>query len=209
MPPGLFRSHDFNDVFRRENLNASHFQLRVQGSSALWQLQPEMESRPENLVRLSSQRDRFGDPSADVVLGFSQRDWQTRQRGVDLLHGYAKRLAIEPPDITTSPNWRSHPAGTCRMGTDASPSRWSIEMARSSVWRTSTWRAPASSRARERRTPRSRLSLWRCVWASISSGACSARDGNESPRRQAGLLERAGESGARGSKELGARSGLR
>ncbi len=122
MPPGLFRSHDFNDVFRRENLNASHFQLRVQGSSALWQLQPEMESRPENLVRLSSERDRFGDPLADVVLGFSQRDWQTRQRGVDLLHGYAKRLAIEPPDITTSPNWRSHPAGTCRMGTDASHS---------------------------------------------------------------------------------------
>lgn len=123
MPSGLFRSYDFNDSFRREGLNASHFQLRVQGASTLWQLQPEMESRPENRVRLSdTERDRFGDPSPDVVLGFSQRDWRTRERIVDILHGYAKRQAIDPPEIPTVPNWRSHPAGTCRMGTNATHS---------------------------------------------------------------------------------------
>jgi choline dehydrogenase-like flavoprotein len=118
--PGVFRSYDWNDVFRREKLNAAHLQLFVVGQKPMWQLQPEMESRPDNFVRLSiTEKDRFGNPLPDLVLGFSERDWKTRERGIEMLRGFARSMDIDPPQIKRSPNWRSHPSGTCRMAADA------------------------------------------------------------------------------------------
>ncbi len=121
LPAGVFRSYDLSDAFRREQLNAVHLQLFVVGQKPMLQLQAEMESRPENQVRLSqTEKDRFGNPLPDVALGFSKRDWQTRERGVDIIGAYAREHGLAVPQIKTTPNWRSHPSGTCRMATRAS-----------------------------------------------------------------------------------------
>jgi len=120
LEPGVFRSYDLADAFRRDKLNAVHLQLLVVGHKPMWQLQTEMESRPDNRVRLSqTATDRFGNPLPDVSLSFSERDWQTRERGVEVLRGYARDAGLEAPRVKKTPNWRSHPSGTCRMANDA------------------------------------------------------------------------------------------
>ncbi|MGI9590382.1 MAG: GMC oxidoreductase, partial [Myxococcota bacterium] len=123
LPPGLHRSYDFHDSFRREHLNACHVQLfadepRPDGSQVVfWKLQPEMQSRPENRVTLSgSQRDPLGNATPDVRLAYSERDRRTIERGTALLRDELGAAGLTPDAPARSATWRAHPAGTCRMG---------------------------------------------------------------------------------------------
>jgi choline dehydrogenase-like flavoprotein len=116
---GTYRTYTLNDRFRREGLNACHFQIHVGRSGQMvWKAQPEMQPRPENRVSLSrSGRDRFGSPLSDVRFGFSERDNRTTDKALGILEQQARRLGAEVP-IRPEKIWRAHPAGTCRMGFD-------------------------------------------------------------------------------------------
>jgi choline dehydrogenase-like flavoprotein len=120
LPPGLHRSYDFNDEFRREGLNACHIQVFADEPAAdgsqqrFWKLQPEMQPRPENRIRLSSsQRGPWEQPIPDVHLDYSERDRRTLERGRQLL---SQLTGLAPASSARSATWRAHPAGTCRMG---------------------------------------------------------------------------------------------
>jgi choline dehydrogenase-like flavoprotein len=123
LPPGLHRSYDLHDSFRRENLNACHVQLfadepRPDGTQPVfWKLQPEMQSRPENRVSLSgNQRDPWGSAAPDVHMAYSERDRRTIERGTTLLRDELRAAGLRPDAPARSATWRAHPAGTCRMG---------------------------------------------------------------------------------------------
>ena len=78
----------------------------------------EMEPRDDNRVMLSShRRDRFGNPAAEIKLGFSERDLATQQRARELIQGLYRTL--DATEVEERPiSWSHHHLGTCRMGAD-------------------------------------------------------------------------------------------
>jgi len=119
LPVGAFRSYALNDRFRSAGLNACHFQLHVLANGAVvWKAQPDMESRPESRVSLSTAgRDRFGTPLPDIRFGFSERDNRTTVELLRVLEPLTREFGASGP-IRPTKIWRAHPAGTCRMGFD-------------------------------------------------------------------------------------------
>ena len=115
------RTYDYADEFRRRGLNAAHFQLRVfRDESIILKHQPEIEARGANRVTLSTaETDRFGDPVADLALGWSPRDLATKWAGEDVLAATVEALGGHPDTVDKSEKWRFHPSGTLRMGFDA------------------------------------------------------------------------------------------
>jgi len=78
----------------------------------------EMQPRDDNRVMLSEHaRDLFGNPGADIRLGFSERDLATQQRTRDLIRDMYGKLNAE--DVEERPmSWSHHHLGSCRMGED-------------------------------------------------------------------------------------------
>ena len=73
----------------------------------------------ENRVTLSgSAQDRWGTALPNMSFGFSDRDRRTLEEGRAILREQALALGAATGEIQTAERWRSHPAGTCRMGFD-------------------------------------------------------------------------------------------
>ena len=119
-PEGIHRTYDFNERYRAAGINACHYQLHVHADeSVTWKMQPEMEPRPENRVVLAyAEHNGNGCAIPDLHFGFSDRDRRTVTRAREFLLQQAKTWGIELPEQDKVARWRSHPAGTCRMGFD-------------------------------------------------------------------------------------------
>ena len=117
---GGFRTYTFNNLYRREGLNACHFQLVVRGPNKVrLRAEPEIEPRGENRVSLNrSQADRFGNPLPDVRLTYSERDKRTFARAREVLRQARNDLGAREGSVRDLTRWEGHPAGTCRMGFD-------------------------------------------------------------------------------------------
>ncbi len=114
------RSYSFNEPFRRSGLSGCSVQFRQHsGHGILWKIQPEIEARRTNRIRLSeTQVDGFGDPLPVVEFGYSERDRQTIAQGEAISAAQVDRLNASGVRARRSQRWRMHPAGTCRMGFD-------------------------------------------------------------------------------------------
>jgi len=116
---GPNRTYAYMDEYRRRDLNAAHFQLRKVEDGLVLKLQPEIEPRPENRVTLAkAQRDRGGDPVADVAFSYGERDRRTFEAGRHDLAAQVRALGADGAQIERSTKWRYHPAGTLRMARD-------------------------------------------------------------------------------------------
>ncbi len=117
---GIHRTYSLNDRFRAQRLNACQYQIRVLPSNrVVWKLQPELESRGENRVTLStSKRDSFGNPVPDLHFSTSELDRKTVDKGMRFLEQQAQYFSARTSKIDKIRKWRAHPAGTCRMGFD-------------------------------------------------------------------------------------------
>jgi choline dehydrogenase-like flavoprotein len=114
------RSYSLNEPFRGSGLSGCSVQLRqYPGNRALWKIQPEIEARRLNRIRLSeTEVDGFGDPLPMVELGYSERDRETMARGEAISRAEVDRLNDSSGRVRRARRWRWHPAGTCRMGFD-------------------------------------------------------------------------------------------
>jgi len=114
------RTYAYMDEYRRRGLNAAHFQLRRGKNGAIiLKMQPEIEPRRANRVSLSkSDRDRKGNPVADLTFPYGARDPQTFEAGGEDLMAQIQALGTKNVDIKRSEKWRFHPAGTLRMARD-------------------------------------------------------------------------------------------
>ncbi len=114
--PGQYRTGSLRDLYRKQDLNGSHFQLDIGKTRRIrWRAQPEIEARYENAVVLSpSQRDLFGQPLPEVQLSYSKRDQRTIARLESFLE--ASRVEFGGSEVQLNTRWRAHPAGTTRMG---------------------------------------------------------------------------------------------
>jgi len=120
LPPGVHRSYHFSDRFRREDLNAVHFQLHIERPGQVsWKMQPEMSPRPGSRVTLSrTRRDRFGEPLPELRFGSSRRDRRTARATLPFLREQLRALGVRADALPLERRWRYHPAGTCRMARD-------------------------------------------------------------------------------------------
>jgi choline dehydrogenase-like flavoprotein len=120
LSPGYHRTLSYNDAFRREGLNACHFQLhRTRSGIIVIKYQPEIEARPSNRMTLSStERDPLGDPLPVLDLSYSERDQRTVDRALELVKDQLERVGVGWDQVETKQTWRYHPSGTCRMGVD-------------------------------------------------------------------------------------------
>ena len=114
------RSYSLNEPFRQSGLSGCSVQLRqYSDNQILWKIQPEIEARPTNRIRLSaSEVDGLGDPLPVVELGYSARDRKTMERGEAISAAQIDRLNDSGGPVRRAERWRMHPAGTCRMGLD-------------------------------------------------------------------------------------------
>ncbi|MCP4203893.1 MAG: GMC family oxidoreductase [bacterium] len=118
---GSYRTYALNDLYRKQGLNAAHYQLDVLDSDRLrWRVQPEIEPQAENRVALGdSATDSRGLPLPDLRLTYSDRDQRTFQRcRAFVAETRADLRAVEGSGREKFPWWRSHTSGTCRMGSD-------------------------------------------------------------------------------------------
>lgn len=114
------RSHTLNEPFRRSGLSACSIQLgKKPDKPPYWTIQPEIEARRTNRIRLSeTQVDNLGDPLPVVELAYSERDRKTMARAEAIAADHVDRLNDSGRRVRRSTGWRMHPAGTCRMGFD-------------------------------------------------------------------------------------------
>ncbi len=122
LPPGVHRSYHFSDRFRKQDLNAVHFQVQVENpGQVIWKLQPEMSPRPGSRVLLSKTRsDRFGEPLPELKFSSSRRDRRTAQAAMPFVREQLRALGVGQGELPRERRWRYHPAGTCRMAADES-----------------------------------------------------------------------------------------
>jgi choline dehydrogenase-like flavoprotein len=109
-----------NEPFRGSGLSGCSVQLRqYPGNRIQWKIQPEIEARRRNRIRLSeTEVDGFGDPLPVVELGYSERDRQTIAQAEAISAAQVDRLNDSGGPVRRAERWRMHPAGTCRMGLD-------------------------------------------------------------------------------------------
>lgn len=114
------RSYSLNEPFRGSGLSGCSLQFRqYPGNQILWKIQPEIEARPTNRIRLSENEvDGFGDALPVVELDYSERDRQTMAEGEAISAAQVDRLNDSGDQVGRAERWRMHPAGTCRMGLD-------------------------------------------------------------------------------------------
>jgi choline dehydrogenase-like flavoprotein len=114
------RSYTLNEPFRRSGLSGCSVQLgRNLKNRSYWTIQPEIEARWTNRIRLSeTQVDGLGDPLPVVELSYSERDRKTMAKAEAISAVQVDRLNDSGGRVRRSIGWRMHPAGTCRMGFD-------------------------------------------------------------------------------------------
>jgi choline dehydrogenase-like flavoprotein len=114
------RSYTLNEPFRRSGLSGCSVQLgRNLKNRSYWTIQPEIEARWTNRIRLSeTQVDGLGDPLPVVELSYSERDRKTMAKAEAISAVQVDRLNASGGRVRRSIGWRMHPAGTCRMGFD-------------------------------------------------------------------------------------------
>lgn len=117
LPLGIHRTHAFNDRFRRERLDACHFQLQVSPQRVELHSQPELEPRAENRVQIEARRSEVAEEPAraSLWLGYSDLDRRTLERAKEIQARLAGAWGLELDQATAIEKFRMHPAGTCRM----------------------------------------------------------------------------------------------
>jgi choline dehydrogenase-like flavoprotein len=114
------RSYTLNEPFRRSGLSGCSVQVAQYSINRFyWTMQPEIEARRTNRIRLSeTEVDGFGDPLPVVELSYSERDRKTMAKAEAILAVQVDRLNDSGGRARRSTGFRMHPAGTCRMGFD-------------------------------------------------------------------------------------------
>ncbi|MEJ2084920.1 MAG: GMC family oxidoreductase, partial [Acidobacteriota bacterium] len=119
---GPHRTYALTEPLRRQGLRGCSFQVKEIAKRGLeWKMQPEIEPRSENRVKLSAtELDAHGNPLPVVELNYSQDDRRLFAECEQILLDQGQRLsqAIEP--LQPRSGWRYHPSGACRMGADDS-----------------------------------------------------------------------------------------
>jgi choline dehydrogenase-like flavoprotein len=116
----LHRTLEMSQKFRSAGLNAAQFLVRmVENGGYRVSFQPEVEPRASNRVTLSeSTSDRLGNPIPNIHFSYSARDRETREEAERIVAAWQSDLDARPDELTQRDQWRKHPSGTCRMGTD-------------------------------------------------------------------------------------------
>ena len=117
---GPHRTYALTEPWRTRGLFGCSFQVKEIARRGLeWKVQPELEPRAVNRVRLSTRDvDPFGDPLPEIDLSYSERDRQLRAECETVLRREGKRLSETSEPLQLRADWRFHPAGACRMGFD-------------------------------------------------------------------------------------------
>jgi glucose dehydrogenase len=118
IPRGIHRTYTMNDVLRGEGLNACHLQLHADESTTMLNLQPELESHPDNRLVLDASADRGGRPGMALHFASTPLDEKTLARGRKLQDALGDLLGLDPKTVDRAMKYRGHPGGTCRMAAD-------------------------------------------------------------------------------------------
>lgn len=120
LPAAMQRNYDSVHPARQRGLGAFHLQLDQHPPGLLiLKAQVEIEPTPENRVTLGERLDRDGLPAARLSFRFSERDRRTLEVAATTLSQTHAKLRVASRVQRRVHNWRHHPAGTCRMGFDA------------------------------------------------------------------------------------------
>ena len=119
---GSHRTYALVEPMREQGLMGCSYQLKEFDDYGMeWKAQPEIEPRPQNRVRLSTQeRDQHGSPLPVVELTYSERDQRLFEECERVLWEKSEALATSSARPSRRRTFRMHPGGSCRMASDPS-----------------------------------------------------------------------------------------
>ena len=119
---GPHRTYALTEPLRLQGLRGCSFQVKEIANRGLeWKMQPEIEPRSDNRIKLSaSELDAHGNPLPVVDLSYSRNDRRLFAECEQILLEQGQRLSDGQEPLRLRSGWRYHPSGACRMGFDDS-----------------------------------------------------------------------------------------